>query len=122
MNLMKKVKLLTALIAVLLFSNLVFAGNPEILASKMVEKLNNDVQLTDSQKVVLQLKAKEFAVKIRNANSQSNNADKSTSKKQANLEYKTSLDSVLTNDQKTKLNTRITERRQVIIKKYKTNK
>jgi|GEM_PF-3566356 len=111
-----------AIIAIHVISNFAFAGNPENLGSKMIEKLNKDVQLTDSQKVILQVKATDFALKMQNAKSQTNTADISAIKKQANQEFKTCMDSLLTNDQKAKLTIRKNERRQAIIKKYKTNK
>jgi len=119
---MKKLKLITALIAVLFFSNVIFAGNPENLATKMVIKLGNDIVLTDSQKVIIQAKAKEFLVKRQSSNLLTNKTDLSTGKKLAYEQYKATLDTVLTIEQKTQLITKRNERRKVIENKYKTNK
>ena len=109
---MKKVKLIMALGAVLVFSNLVFAGNPNNLATKMITKLSNDIALTDSQRVVIQAKANEFAVKMQNANSLTNADAKTTTKKQALSDYKTFLENVLTSDQKQQLMIKQNNRKQ----------
>jgi hypothetical protein len=78
----------------------------------MVTKLSNDIALTDSQRVVIQAKANDFAVKMQNANSLTNADAKTTTKKQALSDYKTFLESVLTNDQKQQLTLKQNNRKQ----------
>jgi len=111
-----------AIIAILMVSNLVHAGNPKNLASKMIDKLDKNVLLTDSQKVALQLKATSFAAKMQNTDSQTSPEEKSASRNHAYQEYKTTLDSILTNDQKAKLVSSQNARRISIKNKYTTSK
>jgi hypothetical protein len=119
---MKKLKLITALIAIFFFSGLLFAGNPDNLATITVGKLNADISLTDSQKVIIQANAKELFVQMQKANSLTNKTDISTDKKLAYEQYKATLDSVLTREQKAQLITKQNERRRAIENKYKANK
>jgi len=114
---MKKLKLMTALIAVLLFSDLVFAGNPENLANKKIGLLSRDIALTDSQKVVLQAKIKIFAVKMQNANALSSVEAKRSALNKAGQEYKAVLDSILTPEQKIQLTAKRNERRDAVMNK-----
>jgi len=114
---MKKLKLMTALIAVLLFSDLVFAGNPENLANKIMAKLGKDISLTDSQKVFIQAKLQTFVVTLQNSNS---NVDANT--KKAYHAYLATLDSILTTEQKTQLITKRNARRDASINKIKSKK
>ena len=113
---MKTNKLLTAIVAVFFFSNLLLAGNPKTsssednLANIMITKLSKDVVLTDSQKIVIQQNAKAFVIKMQNANALGNKDDKTNSKRQAYNDYKASLDSLLTNGQREQLKTKIKER------------
>lgn len=112
---MKPFKLIMAVIAVLLFSNFLFAGNPKTsgednLADLLIAKMGNDVVLTDSQKVVVKKKLKKYIVKMQNAHALSKNDEKFTQKKQATDEYQFSLDSILTPSQREQLNIKIKER------------
>jgi len=99
---MKTSKLTTAIIAIFLFSNLLFAGNPKTsgaednLADMLIEKMGKDVTLTDSQKVVVKQKLKKYIVKMQNAHVLNNNDEKLAQKKQVANEYQLSLDSILT--------------------------
>ena len=119
---MKTLKLIMAFIAILFFTNLLFAGNPENFATKKVAKLCKDIVLTDSQKVIIQAKAKVFAIKVQNASSLTNNTEKTSILNQAGQEYKTALDSVLTTEQKTQLVTKRNERRDIIMNKLESKK
>lgn len=114
---MKKLKFMLACSAILMFSNLAFAVNPDNLANKMVTKLSKDIVLTDSQKVVILAKATELTVKRQSANTLTDKTEKSDLKKQVFQEYKAVLDSLLTSEQKQQLSLKQTERRDAIIKK-----
>jgi uncharacterized membrane protein YbjE (DUF340 family) len=119
---MKTPKLMTALIAILLFTNLLFAGNPENIVTKKVAKLCEDIVLTDSQKVIILAKANMFATKMQSASSLTKDTEKNSILNQAGQEYKTALDSVLTIEQKTQLVTKRNERRDIIMNKLKSKK
>lgn len=113
---MKKLKFLVTVSAVLLFSNLLFAGNPKTsgsednLADLLIEKMGKDVILTDSQKLVVKAKLKTYIVKMQNAHALSNSDEKKSKKNQASLEYQSSLDSILTPSQNKQLKLKINER------------
>jgi len=101
--------------AVFLCSNLIYAAKPlnsndDNLADLLIEKMGKDVVLTDSQKLVVKQKLKTYIVKMKNAQTLSNGDEKFSNKKQANNEYQSSLDSILTSDQKLQLNVKIKER------------
>jgi len=123
MNLMKKVKLLTALIAVLLFSNLMFAinpltGNVDDFAKNKVKQLNKMVALTDSQKVIVERKAHEFGMKMLNRDS----VTYEVFSPQYKQEYKMAIDSILTSDQKVQLAQKQLERKNAIRASIKIKK
>jgi len=115
MNLMKKQKLIATLIAILIFSNLIFAGNSQDIVNKIVSKLSKDITLTDSQKVIIQAKLQTFAVILQNSNS---NVDENT--KQAYHAYHATLDSILTTEQKTQLISKRNARRDATMNKLKS--
>lgn len=123
---MKKLKLITACVAILLFTNLLFAANPKKSASehaaKMIEKLTIDVVLTDSQKTIIQKKATDYAVRMQSADSKADKSDKLGMKKEATQTYKTALDSTLTMSQRNELTAKQNERHLAIINKIKTKK
>jgi Spy/CpxP family protein refolding chaperone len=124
---MKTPKLISALIAIFLFSNLLFAGNPvkgnpDNIASKMVEKLSKDVTLTDAQKTALQTKAKEFAAKRQQANALTNEADKLAIKKKASDEYKAAIDSICTPEQRAQITQKKEDRKKNSSDKFTTKK
>ena len=98
---MKKLKLMTAIIAILLVSNLAFAvkpltGDVDEFARIKVKQLNNLITLTDSQKVIIEKKAREFGLKILNRDS----ITYQLFSPQYKDEYKMAIDSILTSDQK----------------------
>jgi hypothetical protein len=95
--------------------------NPENIATIMIEKLGYDVQLSDSQKMIIKLKAKEFVVKMKTGNSVSNEKDKFSYKKQASNQYHAALDSILTDNQKEQIKLKIAEREVATQKKYDSN-
>lgn len=102
---MLKRTIIGALIAVPFFLNLVFSvtTNYTNLSDSMVKSLCNDIVLTDSQKVVIQAKAKDYALKIQNISQMPNDSTRSTFQKQVVLGYRAVLDSVLTKSQKDSL-------------------
>ena len=114
---MKRLKLLMATIAILVFSNSLIAGNPENIATKKIGLLSRDIALTDSQKVVLQAKIKIFAVKMQNANALSSVEAKRSALNKAGQEYKAVLDSILTPEQKIQLTAKRNERRDAVMNK-----
>ena len=105
---MKTSKLIIAFVAILMFSNVLFAGNPinignpDDYATKSVTRLGTEITLTDSQKIILQAKTKAYVLKIQNANSLSDSEQKSALIK-SYREYKAAKDSVLTPIQKSQL-------------------
>ena len=110
-----------AVLAAFVCLNLVFAVNPEKgknddLANLVIEKLNKDVQLTDSQKIILKEKFNAFVGKMENANKKSTENDKFNSKKTASDEYEMVLDSILTTNQKEQLNIKVAEREKLLNK------
>jgi hypothetical protein len=118
---MKTSKSLMLAFATLLLSTSLFAGNPENLATKIVAKLSKDIVLTDSQKVVIQTKAKELALKRQNADALSDKTEKTELKRQASQSYKAIVDSLLTNEQRQQLKVKQNERRDAMIKKQSKN-
>jgi cell division protein FtsX len=109
---MKTPKLMTAIIAILLLSNLLFAGNPKSTADKMIEKLNTDVTLTNDQKNDIKKNIKAFNTKLHTANSMADKEEKYLLRKKAFDEYKSKLDSILTLEQKAQLETQIKGRKE----------
>jgi len=112
---MKTLKFIAAIIAVITVSNLILAVNPkngkdDNLAELVIGKLNNDVQLTDSQKIILKERFNAFVSKMDNADKKSTEKDKFNSKKQASDEYEIVLDSILSTNQKEQLSIKIAER------------
>ena len=120
---MKKIKLLMATIAILVFSNLVFAinpltGNVDDFAKNKVKQLNNMVALTDSQKVIVEKKAHDFGMKLLNRDSTTYQAFS----QQYKQEYKMAIDSILTSDQKAQLAQKQLDRRNAIRASVKSKK
>jgi len=77
---MKKLKLMTAIIAILVFSNLLFAVNPNTetaddISTAMVNNLNNDVTLTSVQKEAIKKKTDEYANNLIQARAMTNKDD-----------------------------------------------
>ncbi len=102
---MKKLKLVMAIAAVFMVSNPGFGANPtkkdytKNLAENIVKCLCNDIQLSDSQKQVIQTIAKEYEIKMKNTSLQPNSESKKANKKQAVLQYRTTLNQILTKEQ-----------------------
>lgn len=101
---MNKLKLITAVVAVLVCLNFVFGANPNKdftinLADNMVKALCRDIVLTDSQKVIIQTSAKAYELKMRNLNGQAKSESKKEANKEAVLEYRAKLNSILTPEQ-----------------------
>lgn len=122
---MKTPKLIVGTIAVLLFSNLLIAGDHQAsymkdLASNLLNNLSKDIALTDSQKVIIQTKANEYQVKMKDLNKQSNKAIKEALKKEAFLNYSVVFDSVLTQEQRDTLMLKQMARTSVEINEFKT--
>lgn len=125
---MKTPKLLMGIVAIFLFTNILFAGNPKTIvnaddfANKRVTLLSTNIALTDSQKLILIAKSKTFAQKIQNADSLSS-SKKMPSLINASREYNAIIDSVLTPSQKTQLAAKRNAEREAILAKIKsTNK
>jgi hypothetical protein len=122
---MKTPKFMMAVIAILLFSNLLFAGNPNTetsddISNKMVESTHNDVILTANQKEVLKKKAKMYADKLVEARAMSDKPASYAFMKQVTVDYQAALDSVLTDDQKVQKEKKYKER--IDLLKTKSNK
>lgn len=117
---MKKLKLIMALIAVPFSINLLFAvkpltGDANNFANKKLMQLSNVINLTDSQKTIIKIKAKEFGIKILNKDSISYSQILPIAMHQ----YKIETDSILTIEQKTQLFQKRMERKNAAISKYK---
>jgi len=102
---MKVPKLMTAIVAIFLFSNLLFAGNPKTetsddISTKMMEFVHNDVKLTPNQKVTLKQKAKEYADKLIQARAMEDRKASYVFMKTVSDNYEAAMDSILTADQK----------------------
>jgi len=82
----------------------------ETLADIIIGKLDKDVQLTDSQKIVLKNKFNTLVKKSEDADKKSNKNEVFSSKKVAYDEYEAALDSILSTTQKQQLNSKNTER------------
>jgi len=111
---MKRLKYLAAVIAAFVCLNFVFAVNPNdkvgVLADLLIEKLGNDIALTDSQKILVKQKLNVLIVKTQNADVLSDDQEKFSLKNQAATEYQTSLDSILTTEQNMQLKLKIKDR------------
>lgn len=102
---MKKLKLIMAVVAAFVCLNFLYGTNPKDkdftinLADNMVKALCRDIVLTDSQKVIIQASAKDYEAKMKSLKDQANSESKKSNNKQAILEYRTSLNQILTNEQ-----------------------
>ena len=109
---MLKRTIIGALIVAPFFFNLVFAVTPNYtnISDKMVKTLSNDVVLTDSQKVIIQVKAKAYETKMLSSSQQTTDDVKQAIIKDAVLSYRAALDSILSDDQKENLKAKQLER------------
>ena len=118
---MKKPTFIPAIIAIFIFSTLVFAvnsnqdGNTKNIADNLVSNLCSDVNLTDSQKLVVVKNAKEYELKLQNISQESNKELKSEIMNHAILEYRTVIDSVLTQEQKEVQKTKRIQRYETVL-------
>ncbi|HLP05861.1 MAG TPA: hypothetical protein VK152_10570 [Paludibacter sp.] len=113
---MNKLKFATALVATFAGLNLIFAGNPkkgmsvESFADMIVSSLAEDVQLTDSQRLVIREYTKVFVSDANNDSVGSTDLDKSKRKIQVYQRYESMVDSILSNDQRTQRHKKAKER------------
>jgi len=118
---MKKPTFIPAIISVFIFSTLAFAvnsnqdGNTKNIADNLVSNLCSDVNLTDSQKLVVVKNAKEYELKLQNISQESNKKLKSEIMNHAILEYRTVIDSVLTQEQKEVQKTKRIQRYETVL-------
>lgn len=83
----------------------------------LVDKLGIDVQLTDSQKIVIKECTKRYIINMESADSISSSESKFKSKEKISQDYVASIDSLLTTNQKSKLKTKNSEREKGILNK-----
>lgn len=111
---MKTIKLLVACIAIFTTVGVSYAQtpgtSPENLSAIIVEKLDADVSLTDKQKTEIRKKAKDFIVKMQEADAIANTDEKVGQKKQYSQDYIAFLESILTDEQKLQLKAKTEER------------
>ena len=118
---MKKPTFIPAIISVFIFSTLAFAvnsnqdGNTKNIADNLVSNLCSDVNLTDSQKLVVVKNAKEYELKLQNISQESNKELKSEIMNHAILEYRIVVDSVLTQEQKEVQKTKRIQRYETVL-------
>lgn len=124
---MKTTNLVITVCAIILSLGLLYADEP---ASKgkdaniedlMISKLNDDVQLTDSQIILIKEKAKTFMTKSKNVNSKATVKEDFEVKKQAFDEYEIFLNSILSEEQKERRAIRIQQRAENAAMTNKTN-
>ena len=123
---MKTPKRIMAVIAIVLFSNLLFAGNPHSLTTdsitnSMVDYLHNDVKLSETQKTILKKVANEYATNLLKARTL-NNSESYSLMKSATEKYQAVVDSVLTTDQKTQKEIKLKEKLDQITKSANSKK
>jgi hypothetical protein len=124
---MKKLKLITAIIAVFMFSNLMLADNPNIetadnVSNSMVDNLNADVKLTSDQKIAIKMKSTEYALKLFQARAMSNKDESYIFMKTVTENYEAAIDSTLSSDQKILKEKKKAERIQSMVVILNSNK
>lgn len=92
------------------------------IATRIVERLDRDVALTDSQKVVILEYAKVFAIESQNTRSMTNTDAVLLQRKSNVQEYKKALDTILTDEQKETLILKQEKCREAVVKKYTLSK
>ncbi|MEA4935855.1 MAG: hypothetical protein VB102_04335 [Paludibacter sp.] len=103
---MKTTKFIITVCVVFLCTVLLFAEEPTEkrnntnLEDLIVLKLNDDVQLTDTQRIIIKKKAKAFVSKSKGVNLNTTSKENFEIKKHASDEYEILLDSILTEEQK----------------------
>lgn len=121
---MKTIKKITGVFVFLFLSQVILyaqkssKGNVNQIATGIVETLDKEVALTDSQKVVILEYAKVFATKSQNTRNMTNNEVTLQQRKSNVQEYKSAINAVLTDQQKEMLVKRREERRAGVVNKY----
>lgn len=113
---MKQLKLTTVALATFVCLNFVFAEKPEKettenLSTILVDKLGKDVQLTNIQEVILKEYIKGYIIQMEKSDSKTNFNDKISSKELTSRIYEAFIDSILTPDQKTQREIKISLRK-----------
>jgi len=121
---MKKSKLVIVFSFILMITAVLNAVNDNSnstskRADLMIEKMSKDIQLTDSQRVVLKTSAKAMFVKRDEADKKAANNEGIDQKRTAFTEYELVLNAVLTTVQKDSLQIKQNERRQSVENKFK---
>jgi hypothetical protein len=101
---MKRLKLVMAFTAVFVCVNLLTAEKPidkkiKTIVDVTIDKLNNDVQLTESQKVKFREFATVYFMRIDSINQLSNEIEKISAKQECYNTFNTLSDSLLTQEQ-----------------------
>lgn len=121
---MKTIKKITSVFVFLFFAQIILfaqkssTGNVNQIAAGIVEKLDKDVALTDSQKVLILEHAKAFAAKSQSTKNMANNDATRSQRRNHVQEYKSALNSILTDEQKELIVKKRQERREAAIEKY----
>lgn len=124
---MKKVKLLTVILAVCCVANLIFAVDPikvsvDDIANNMVGCIHEVVKLSTDQKAAVKVKSLEYAQKLEEARAMDNKDESYRFMKGVTEEYELALDSILTADQRMQKEKKNTEIINALILKQKSNK
>jgi len=118
---MKKLKLIMAIIAILVFSNLIFAANPvsenmQSIVEDIFKYLTKDITLSNSQQIALREKTNVYVLKLQNVNELTDSVSKINLKKQIFIDIKLSCDSILTSEQIELIRLKQIENREKMIK------
>ena len=121
---MKTIKKITGVFVFLFFSQVILlaqkpsTGNVNQIAAGIVERLDKDVALTDSQKVAILEHAKVFTAKSQSTKNMANNDATRLQRRNHVQEYKSALNSILTDEQKEMIVKKREERREAVVEKY----
>lgn len=103
---MKTTKFVITVCAIILGMGLLFGEKPADkkdftinLAQNMLKSVSRDIVLTDSQKIALQISAKEYEVKMKDMKGQANTEEKKTKNKDVIMNYRAKLNQILTKEQ-----------------------
>ena len=124
---MKTIKKITGVfIFLFFFQAMLFAQKPPTenvnqIAAGIVERLDKDVALTDSQKVVILQHAKVFTAKSQSTKNMANNDATRLQRKNQVEEYKAALNAILTDEQKEILEKKLEEHREAVVKKFSSS-
>lgn len=123
---MRKSKFTMLSIAFLVLSSL-HATKPieksnEKFANSFISKLSVEVTLTDSQKVQIMRQVMDYSLKMDSISKTTNETIKSSMRANVSALFEQSLDSLLTKDQKSILESNRTQRINTISKKYQSKK